>query len=424
MPNGLGELNRIIIVTDSLAIDGGSGRVALTSARALAERGFATTVFAAAGEADEDAAHLTFVSTDQGTILEDSNVFAAALRGLYNLGARKSLSALLAECDPLVTIVHVHGWTKALSASIFDAIIESGIPLVVTLHEYFLACPTGSLYLHGREEICHITPMSAACIFTNCDSRSYAHKTYRVMRQFVQRDIVRVPARLQKVVTVSRFSREVLSRILPAGMQIDVLRNPVDIPAGPRTRAERNSAFVFVGRLSAEKGAAFFAEAARKANVEAVFIGDGEDREKVRRVNREARIVGWVKASQVVDELRASRTVVLPSLWYETFGLVVREGAALGIPAIVPSGTAPSELIVNGTTGSHFERGNIDSLTEKLVAHAEHELVAEMSQQAFDAYWADPDTIDVHVERILETYADVRKSFFVGPETDCEVHRP
>ncbi len=314
------------------------------------------------------------------------------------------LEEMLASANPARTVVHVHGWTKALSSSIFDAVLGAGFPLVVTLHEYFLVCPIGSLYLHGARAICRKRPLSLDCIACDCDSRNYAHKAYRVARQFVQRDYVGVPRRLKNLVTVSEFSRRVLAERMPGTPPIEVLRNPIAVDRSPRTAAVANRPYAYVGRLSAEKGATLFAAAAREASVEAVFVGDGEDRASIARINPDARIVGWVDHSAVLDHLRSARAVVLPSLWYETFGLVVLEGAALGIPAIVPAGTAPSDLVDDGGTGSWFARGDVDDLTRVLRLHEDDAVTERMSERTYDAYWANPATLDEHVDGLMRIY--------------------
>jgi glycosyltransferase involved in cell wall biosynthesis len=318
------------------------------------------------------------------------------------------LRDVLAASDPARTIVHVHSWTKALSASVFDAIVASRVPQAVTLHEYFMACPTGSFYLHGDGEVCTLSPMSRRCIVKNCDSRSYAYKAYRVARQFVQRDVVRVPARASNMVTVSNFSAGILRAVLPPGTEIGVVQNPIDVARAPRVHAQTNRPFVYVGRLSAEKGVTLFASAAKRAGVEAVFVGEGEERANILAANPHARITGWVTSDRVVEELRLARTVVLPSLWYETLGLVVLEGAAVGIPAIVPAGTAPQEYVFGGETGSHFRRGDVDDLTRALRAHGDDGAVAAMSENTYERYWARPFSIDAHLEALLGLYERAR----------------
>ena len=81
------------------------------------------------------------------------------------------------------TVLHVQAWTKVLTSAIFKAAHDCGVRIVLSVHDYFLACPNGGCYNYVRGEICTLAPMSAACIRCNCDSRSFAYKGWRVLRQ-------------------------------------------------------------------------------------------------------------------------------------------------------------------------------------------------------------------------------------------------
>jgi glycosyltransferase involved in cell wall biosynthesis len=171
--------------------------------------------------------------------------------------------------------------------------------------------------------------------------------------------------------------------------------------------AEANNTVVFVGRLSAEKGGILLAKAARIAGVNVVFVGDGPDREAIAAVNPDAQCTGWLDKPGVTAYLRSARCLVVPSLWYETLGLVVLEAAALGVPAIVPRGTAVCDLVDEGRTGLAFERGNADDLASQLHTFADDAFVRNLSNNAYENFWLKPPTMSVHVEGLLTTYSNV-----------------
>lgn len=401
-------------MTDSLTIDGGSAKVALSSAMALAEIGLRVTVFAASGQASSElaaCANVRIVHTGQCDALASPNRLGGALQGLWNRRARVLMTELLSTLDPQRTIVHVHGWTKALSSSVVASVVRAKFPVVLTLHEYFAACPTGCLYLHRDRQVCTLTPMSLACIVKNCDSRNYFFKLYRVVRQVIGRTAGAIPRGITDYITVSRFSRCVLEPMLPAHSRFHTVDNPVDAEHRPRVAAEANGAFVFIGRLSAEKGGALLADAARRAGVKVVFVGDGPDRAEIARINPDAQFTGWLDRDGVAAQLRSARCVVVPSLWYETLGLVVLEAAALGIPAIVPTGTAVRDLVEPGTTGLTFERSDAVDLAAQLLRCADDGLIEGLSRAAYTTFWNNPRAMRTHVSRLLVTYDDVLRTF-------------
>jgi glycosyltransferase involved in cell wall biosynthesis len=382
----------------------------LRSAMALARGGMNVTIFAASGTPNPDliaCPNLRLISTGQGDALSAKNKLAGALRGLWNPQAYVEMSKLLARLDRTRTIVHLHGWTKALSSSVVASVVKARFPIVLTLHEYFTACPVGCLYSHRDRKVCTLKPMSLACITTDCDSRSYAFKLYRVVRQVIQRTAGRIPTGVAHYITVSDFSRRIIEPMLPKRRTMYAVNNPVDVPREPRVCAEENETFVFVGRLSAEKGGVQLAQAARMAGVNVLFIGDGSEREAIAQANPDAAFTGWLDKAGVAAALRTGRCIVLPSLWYETLGLVVLEAAALGIPAIVPSGTAARDLVVADETGLVFERGNVSELADRLRAFADNSRVERFSREAYDRFWAQPPTMSHHIDGLLETYRDM-----------------
>ena len=403
-------LEHVLVVTDSLTVDGGSAKVALSSAAALAESGLRVTIFAAGGQVSPDlAAHenVRVVSTGQGDALGAPNRLAGALRGLWNRPARAQMTALLATLDPERTVVHVHGWTKALSSSVVAAAVRAKFPVVITLHEYFSACPTGCLYLHRDRKVCTLRPMSAACILTDCDSRSYGFKLYRVLRQLIQRYAGAIPHATRHLITVSSFSRRVLEPLLPSGRRFHAVDNPVDAERGPRARPEEQDTFVFVGRLSPEKGGLLLAQAALRAGVKVTFVGDGPERAAIETANPGATVTGWLDRAGVAAHVRRARALVVPSLWYETLGLVVLEAAAVGTPAVVPRDTAPGELVRSGETGLSFARGDVEDLAAQLQTLTDDATVERMSRSAYAAFWSNPPTMSAHIRQLLSAYDDV-----------------
>ncbi len=403
-------LEHVVVVVDSLNIDGGTAKVALGSAIGLAEAGIPVTVFAASGRPGPElrsCENLRIVSTAQPDVLSAGNKIAAAFRGIWNRRAYDGMTELLATLDPARTVVHVHCWTKALSSSVVASVVRAKFPVVQTVHEYFNACPTGCFYLHRERRICTLKPMSLQCVLKDCDSRSYAVKLYRVVRQWVTHRFGKMPGGIREYFTVSDFSRRVIEPFLPATRRMHAIGNPVEVTREPRVAAGRNRTFAFVGRLSAEKGCALLAEAARIAGVDVVFVGDGPERAAIERANPAAKITGWLDPAAVAARVRDARCVVVPSMWYETFGLVVLEAAACGVPAIVPSGTAPGDLIVSGETGLVFARGDAEALAAALRVMTDDATVERMGRAAYAAYWSDPPTMAAHVARLLAAYREI-----------------
>ncbi len=402
-------LRRAVIVYDYGSINGGAAQVAIASALALQRAGVEVDYFCAVGPT-ATAFHGSGVRVHclgQHDVLADPDRLGAATRGLWNREASRALRSLLETCDPRSTVVHVHGWTKALSASVFDAIATLHIPAVTTLHEFFAACPNGGFFDYQQQRICSRRALSADCIATHCDARSYPQKLWRVARQAIAQRAGGVPAAMRDVIYISDLSRRLLAPYFDSATRWHFVRNPVEVEPQPRARAESHRRFLFVGRLSPEKGAEQFAAAAVAAQVPARIVGDGELRPRITQRWPAIESSGWLDPPAVSAEMRASRALVFPSLWYETQGLVVQEALAHGVPVIVADHTAACEAVLDGHNGVLFRQGDVTSLVRAFARMADDVAVADLSRHAHADYWAAPPTLQTHVERLIAVYTEM-----------------
>ena len=79
--------------------------------------------------------------------------------------------------------------------------------------------------------------------------------------------------------------------------------------------------------------------------------------------------------------------LVVPSIWHETFGLIVIEAFANGLPVIASRIGALAELVKDNYTGLLFEPGSSSSLAEKISwANENTELMANMGRNARSEY--------------------------------------
>ncbi len=399
----------IVIAIDHASVTGGQAKVALESALGLKQAGHRPIVFAAAAPVDPRlaAAGVEVVCLDQADLLGNASKAAAAVQGTWNFLAGGEMKKLLARLPRENTIVHVHGWAKALSASIARPIRQSGLPAIYTMHEYFMFCPNGGFYNYQQNHVCKLEPLSPACWATHCDSRTYPRKIWRGLRQTVMERVARLPEIFGDFILISRFQAGVVADRLPSGARVHALSNPIDCEDLGRKTDPASGDFFFVGRLSPEKGPFLFAEAARKAGIVPVFAGDGPAAEELASRYPEAKLLGWKSPAEVKALMRKARALVFPSLWFEGQPLTVLEAKAMGTPVIVSDGCAGREEIVDGVSGLWFESANADLLARALEKARDDALAASMSNAAYDQFWSDPPTLARHVERLEAVYSQV-----------------
>lgn len=394
---------RVIVVNDSAAVNGGQAKVAIRSARLLADAGHEVVYFAASGPVDADLRGIRTVCLDQPDILSDSRRAAAAARGIWNLAAARELRAVCAGSDPRASVIHCHGFAKALSPSIGPVLTHGGVASVFTMHEYFLACPNGGFFDFRRNEICTRSPLGLSCLTTNCDVRHLAHKAWRVARQATLWSAGHLPSGLRDVIYISDLQRRVMQPHLPAGVRLHHVPNPTPA-AGGMVAARENDVFLFVGRLSPEKGCRLFAQAARAAGVRAVFAGDGPERAAIEAIDPAAVVTGWLDSAQVQEWLGRARCLVFPSLWYECQPLVPMEALARGVPVICGSWNAAAEVVTPGMTGLHVAEPTVDAFA---AAMAE---LRRPEHPVFRTVLTEPKPLtpdEAHLDRLTAVYAEV-----------------
>ncbi len=387
---------RCVIVSDFATVNGGAAKVAIESARGLAEAGHDVIFAAAVAPVSERLSHpriaVELLGSDE--VWRVSRKLAAARQGIWNEAAHGWLTSLLA-CQPRDCIVHLHQWTKAFSPAAIDAAGQSGLPVFVTLHDYFSFCPAGGYYDFRRGGPCSRSPMGTACVSAHCDRSSYAHKLVRVARQW-RSDRALAACRDLTFVHVSRFARSFAEPFLPSHARHVTVENMVE--ADRRAPAEVASArhVLFVGRLTQEKGVVLLAEAARLAGMPVRFVGDGPMADQIRRANPDAELTGWLGPEAVSAEIARARILAAPSLWYETGPLTVIEALAAGVPAIVSDRMGAADWVVDGLNGRHVKQGDLGALVEAL-RQAAGPVAASWGRTAHARYWEEPLTLSRHV---------------------------
>lgn len=151
--------------------------------------------------------------------------------------------------------------------------------------------------------------------------------------------------------------------------------------------------FLYVGKLEPKKRILDLLDAIVKVRDKGIkcqllVVGDGKlmtvAQQTVATQNLPAVFTGFLNQSQIVAAYAAADCLVLPSDDGETWGLVVNEAMACGLPAIVSDrvGCGP-DLIAEGLTGGRYPMGDIDALADKLaVFAADREKLRAMGQNA------------------------------------------
>jgi glycosyltransferase involved in cell wall biosynthesis len=291
-------------------------------------------------------------------------------------------------------VVHVHHLI-GLSTGILERTKRRGLPLVLGLHDFWFGCPRGQR-IRDPLVICHeidrrlcvpcLKPQNYELRAPRRPLWAWARRLRLPTRRRGLRILARYDADMRRLlslpdalITPSPFHREMYRRYGVDGERMHVI--PYGLPRGTAARAVRSTTRVgFLGTLIPSKGAHVLLEAYRhlaRPEVELAFYGawvpfHGDtgylDRLKAAAAGTAGtvRFHGRYEQEDVPRILAGLDVLVVPSVWYESYSIVIREGFLAGVPVIASNLGAMADAIEHGVTGLLFEAGNAADLAAQL----------------------------------------------------------
>lgn len=400
------RIKNILVINDFGSINGGASKVAFSEMFALKQKGYNVIYICGVGPVSPSIEQngIEVFCLNQKDILFGSKIVSFC-RGLWNTRARRVIYGILSKYDSRDTIIHIHGWSKCLSPSILNVGDKLGFKTFITLHDFFLYCPNGGLLNYKKSCICSLNPMSYKCLLCNCDSRSVFHKYWRCFRQFIQDYVIGKCSNL-RFISISKLSDELFLKYRPYWYQkICRIDNPIEFKSPIIESNNTNnigSKYLFIGRLSEEKGIRLFLNAILQTGVGAEVWGDGYLMDELKAKYPNVCFRGWVNDSRKKNYINDIKALVFPSIWYETFGLVVAEMLSLGIPCIVGDKTAASELIQDGKNGYLYKLGDLSSLKEAILKMEKNRVLLN-PETCFEK---SKYSVQNHIEKLVAFYTD------------------
>ncbi|POY38110.1 hypothetical protein C3L50_12615 [Flavobacterium alvei] len=312
------------------------------------------------------------------------------LFSIWNRRAAHKVKVAIQEFKP--DVVHIHNWHFALGPLVFRVISSLGIPVVHTVHNYRLLCPSGILLHNGKlftDSLKQSFPWKAVC---NKVYRTSSIQTFWLAFVVWLHKKIGTWKKIDSYVCLTPFAVQLFqeSNFGVAKGQFTVKPN-FSVAVETESCIEKENYFLFIGRLSEEKGIAILLNAFKELPFVLKIAGDGPLKNSVVQAVKEFSNIcylGSLDYKAVQLELCKSQALISPSICYETFGLVNIEAFSIGTPVLASKIGAPQSLIIDGYNGYHFEAGNEKNLKEvvlKFNSLSETEK-KQMRQNAFKSY--------------------------------------
>lgn len=400
-----------IIVNDYDYIQGGATKVAIQTANVLYDKGYNVIFFCGVSNPLKSILNkkIKVISCNQQDFL-NQNIIKGALKGLNNREVYKKFNAVLNQINDDI-IVHIHGWTKVLSSSFIRGIKKrSNVKVVLTLHDFFTVCPNGGFFNYKKNTICKKKPMSISCLCSNCDSRNYLIKLYRVNRTFYQNKINKFLKNIDLFISISQLQYDILSPFLNKE-KIELVYNPTSIPKKRNERiiAEASNQYLFVGRVTKDKGIDLLCEYFSHSNEILNIVGTGELENELKQKYKDfSNIIfnGWKTQDEVYEYMMYSRAIFIPSVYYEGAPLAVFEALSFGLPIAV-SNLCAGKNFVDANSGCLFNPYNKDEFFNILKNFKNDDFISKMSEYSFKKYWDNPFDEHRYINSLINAYSKI-----------------
>ncbi|MGQ0833289.1 MAG: glycosyltransferase [Microthrixaceae bacterium] len=263
-------------------------------------------------------------------------------------------------------VVHCHS-LQTLGVGPIDAAADLGIPVVLTMHDFWWLCARQFL-VDTDDRPCPLVVASSDC---PCEA-GRAHLDARARRLRETLDTVAL------ILAPSHAAAEVLiaNGVDPARVEVD--ENGVPDPSAPAPRHGRDASVRltvrYTGGGNTLKGADVLLDAlARTGPLQHVRVVAHNLDEALERRGVDARDVpAELEPPYPPDELDAvladTDVLLLPSVARETYSIVTREALARGVPVIATDVLGPEEVVEHDRNGAVIPAGDADALAAELLA--------------------------------------------------------
>ena len=275
-----------------------------------------------------------------------------------------------------------------------------------TMHEHWLVCPMHVLWKFNRE----VCTKKSCFLCTIVGKRPPQLWRYTALLEKMLQHV-------EGFISPSRFTK---NKHLELGLNIEITHIPYFLPkTDPQTDEAplQNSPpahppyFLFVGRLEKIKGLQNLIPVFKKhREYDLRVAGDGEYGDTLRKLAEDApniKFLGRLSYEKLQELYRSAIAVIVPSICYEVFGIIIIESFAMKTPVIVNNLGALPEVVQDSGGGSVYndETELIDAM-KKLTRNPDlRNELGNKGYQAYLKYW----TEDSHIEKYFNLIEGIQK---------------
>jgi glycosyltransferase involved in cell wall biosynthesis len=336
----------------------------------------------------------TFFVENKNEIKGVADRLKLLFRTHYNADSKKKIGAILDRKS--FDVMHVHNFFPILSPSIFEAARERSIPSVMSLHNFRLIHPNGLMFHNGKPDHRSVKGSAFRCVLDGVYRNSIiqtAVVAHMIEYHRKKKTWNRIPSAF---IALSEFSKELFvegglpeERIF---IKPNFIEDPLQNLQSQSLNQKKKDEFLYVGRISDEKGVDQLMECwlRHQPNSTLVIAGDGPLKRELELRSKGADNIEWlgqIPREAIMERLSTAKALLFPTRCYEGQPLILLEAMAAGCPVITAKIGNPQNMVLDGSTGFHYQPGDVDDLHEKITEIVEHpDRSLEMGMRARKLY--------------------------------------
>ncbi|MBM4401208.1 MAG: glycosyltransferase, partial [Crenarchaeota archaeon] len=301
------------------------------------QRGGEDTAYHAEKEILQSRGHRIIEYKDHNARIREMGRIQLGLNTLFSVSSRTRLRKTLAQHR--IELAHFQNIFPLISPSAYYACQDMSTPVVQTLHNFRLICPSAMLFRSGVPcESCVGRVVAWNGVLHRCYRGSTMQTAAVALMQSLHKLLDTWNSKVDIYVALTIFGK---SKFVAGGLDAGkIVVKPNCIQSDPGSRPDGGRYALFVGRLSREKGLGTLLEAARKApSVPLKIIGIGSLFNDLASAVQESRLnnielCGFLCQNEILSFMKGARFLIFPSEWYEGFPLTLVESFACGLPVV------------------------------------------------------------------------------------------
>lgn len=262
--------------------------------------------------------------------------------------------------DNNIGIVHIHNVFPLITPFIYRSLKKhTKVKIVQTIHNFRFVCPSGLLFRDGKIcRVCLENKNFRECVLSGCYRKS---KLFSALYSFlIEKSRKSLRSDIDCYLALTDFTASILAEAGFPKYKIKVRGNC--LPDIKNTVRGEGEYYLFIGRISPEKGVENAVKAfAALPECKLVIAGTGELESRLKeKYAAYENILFFGFADDAAKErlLSHAKAVIVPSIWYENFPMVIIEAFRHGIPVISNNWGAVKGIVSDNVNGLLFGKEN------------------------------------------------------------------